>query len=53
MNGMDEERTLPMERFSEVTASYTKGKDVVIGQELALSPALTIPARGVYVLELY
>ena len=53
MNGMDEERTLPMERFSEVTASYTKGKDVVTGQELALSPALTIPARGVYVLELY
>ena len=52
MNGTDEERSLGMQRFHEVTNGYTVGKDVITNEDISIEQSISIPARGVYVLEL-
>lgn len=52
LNGSDDERTLNMDRFSEVIKDYVSGTEVVTGQTFDLKAPLSIPARGVYVMEL-
>lgn len=52
LNGSDKEQTLPTARFREVIGTHTAGKEVLSGETLPLGDALTIPARGVYILEL-
>lgn len=43
--------TLATARFSEMLGPHSKGQDVISGQRFELSQSLTIPARGVLVLE--
>ena len=52
LNGSDDERTVDMDRFSEVIRDSTYGKDVVTGETVSLTAPVKVPARGVYVLEL-
>lgn len=52
MNGTDQDQTLDMNRFREVTRGYTSGKDVSTAATIAIDRDITIPARGVYILEL-
>ncbi|MCI7007874.1 MAG: glycoside hydrolase family 13 protein [Parabacteroides sp.] len=52
MNGTDKEQTLQLDRFHEVIKGKTAGKDVISGQTIQLGDALSIPARGIYILDL-
>jgi glycosidase len=53
INGTDSEQTLPMERFREATGKFRSGKDAVTGQTLPVTDYVTLPAKGVYVMDLY
>ena len=52
MNGTDKEQTLQLDRFHEVIKGKTAGKDVTSGQTIQLGDALSIPARGIFILDL-
>ena len=52
LNGSDRTRTVDMERFSEVIGDNVRGTDVVTGEQVDVTAPVSIPARGVYVLEL-
>lgn len=52
MNGTDRDQTLEMDRFHEVVKPHTSGRDVVTNASIPLDTAVSIPARGVYILEL-
>ena len=52
LNGSDRTRTVNMERFSEVIGDNVRGTDVVTGEQVDVTAPVSIPARGVYVLEL-
>ena len=53
LNGSDEVRNVDMGRFSEVIKDCTKGKDAVTGEVVDLTSTVKMPARGVYVLDLF
>ncbi len=52
LNGNEKEENLDMYRFREVIQNNTRGKDIISGQSLDLSSELSIPAKGVLVIEL-
>ena len=52
LNNNEKEQTLQLKRFEENLKSYTKGKDIVSGNEIPLSETLTIPAKSPLILEL-
>ena len=52
LNGSDDDRSVRMDRFSEVIGDNTSGTDVITGETLDLADTVVVPARGVYVLEL-
>lgn len=52
LNGSDQERTVPMGRFSEVTKGFRSGKDVISGKTLDITENVTVEPRGAIVLEL-
>lgn len=53
MNGTDQEQVLDMARFKEVTGGFALGKDVISGTSQDIHTSVKLPARGVYVFELY
>jgi glycosidase len=52
LNGGDEDQLLEMERYRDVTGSYTRGVDVITGRELDVTAQINVPARGVLVMDL-
>ncbi|WP_374363748.1 glycoside hydrolase family 13 protein [Cloacibacterium sp.] len=52
LNNNEKEQTLQLKRFEENLKSYTKGKDIISGNEIPLSETLTIPAKSPLILEL-
>lgn len=52
LNNNEKEQTLQLKRFEENLKSYTKGKDIISGNEILLSETLTIPAKSPLILEL-
>lgn len=52
LNGGDEDQLLEMDRYGDVTGSYTRGVDVITGQELDVTSQINVPARGVLVMDL-
>ena len=52
MNGTDQDQILDMGRFHEVVKEYKSGKDIINDTNITLDTAVSIPARGVYILEL-
>lgn len=53
LNGSDQARSVPMARFSELTGSFNKGKDVITGEVVDVTSRVSIEERGVRVLELF
>jgi hypothetical protein len=41
-----------MGRFSDITGSYTKGRDVITGDTVNISRSVVVPGKGELVLEL-
>jgi glycosidase len=52
LNNNEKQQTLHLKRFEENLKSYTKGKDIISGNEISLSETLTIPAKSPLILEL-
>ncbi len=52
LNGNDKEEELNMYRFREVTGNASTGKDIISGRVIDISNELSIPAKGIYILEL-
>lgn len=52
LNGSDQEQTVPMSRFSEVTHGFTTGRNVVSGERLDIREKVKIQPRGVLVMDL-
>jgi hypothetical protein len=52
LNGSNKDQMLSMDRYTDVLEAYTKGIDVVTGQELNVTSQINVPARGVFVLDL-
>ena len=53
LNGTDNEQTLDMARFRDVIRNYSSGKDILTGQSFSVNKTMTLPARGVCIMELY
>ncbi|MDR1369826.1 MAG: cyclomaltodextrinase C-terminal domain-containing protein, partial [Dysgonamonadaceae bacterium] len=51
LNGSQDAQTLPTGKYREVVGNATQGKDVITGQTIDLSDALTVPAQGVLIVE--
>jgi glycosidase len=52
LNGTQEDKAVQMSRFSDITGSFTRGRDVITCQVIAIDKSVTIPAGGEYILEL-
>ena len=52
LNSSLTDQTLKMDRFSDVIANYTKGKDVATANTIDLTKPVIIPAKGEYILDL-
>lgn len=52
LNSALTEQTVKMDRFSDIIGKYVNGKDVITGKTYPVTDAITIPAKGEYVLEL-
>ncbi len=52
LNSAIKDQTVKMDRFTDVTGKYSRGKDVITSQTFALDSTITIPAKGEYILEL-
>ena len=52
LNGSNKDQLLSMDRYNDVTGSYTRGVDIITGQELDIKSQINVPARGVFVMDL-
>jgi glycosidase len=52
MNGTNADKTVPMSRFKESTGTFTAGKEVITGANIDISNSVTVPARGILILDL-
>jgi hypothetical protein len=52
MNTMDKEKTIDLNRFSDRTKNFTKGKNIISGNEMRLDGNITIGAREIWIMEL-
>lgn len=52
LNSAITDKTIKMDRFTDITAGYTQGKDVITSGMVDISKSVTIPAKGEYILEL-
>jgi glycosidase len=53
LNGATTDQTISMDRFTDLTAGFTSGRDVITSQSFDIKNAITIPAKGEYILELF
>jgi hypothetical protein len=52
LNGALTDKTLQMDRFSDITGKYTRGRDVITTATIDLTKPVTVPAKGEYILDL-
>lgn len=52
LNGSNKDQLLIMNRYRDVIGSFTKGVDVITGQELDVTSQINVPAKGVFVMDL-
>ena len=52
LNSAITDKTIKMDRFTDITAGYTQGKDVITSAMVDISNSVTVPAKGEYILEL-
>ena len=53
LGGSDKDVDMKMDRYSDVIGDYTSGKDVISGKVLDIRGQVHVPARGVYILDLF
>lgn len=51
LNGSDTEKVLDTYVYRDVIGNKTTGKDVITGEQLSLKGKLTVPKRGIYIIE--
>jgi hypothetical protein len=52
LNSSLKEQNIRTDRFSDVTGSFTTGKDIITSNIFNITESFTIPAKGEYILEL-
>jgi glycosidase len=52
LNGAVTDQTIQMNRFTDITGTYTNGRDVITSKTIDIKNTVTIPAKGEYILEL-
>ena len=52
LNGSDKEQTLSPEKYREVIGDAVSGKEVISGNSINLKKEITIPAKGMYIIEM-
>jgi len=52
LNGAVTDQTISMNRFTDITAHYASGRDVITSKTVDIKDTVTIPAKGLYILEL-
>lgn len=52
LNSSLKDQSVSMERFIDITGKFTSGKDVITSKSFPLNEAISIPAKGEYILEL-
>ncbi|RYD76000.1 MAG: alpha-amylase, partial [Sphingobacteriales bacterium] len=52
LNSSLKEQNVTMDRFTDLTGKFTSGKDVISSKQFPLNSAISIPAKGEYILEL-
>jgi glycosidase len=52
LNGSNDTQTLPTEKYREVTGNAAQGKEIISNKIIDLKKEITIPAKGVYIIEL-
>ena len=52
LNGDLTDQTISMDRFGDILSEFRSGRDVITSQMFDLKNAITIPAKGEYILEL-
>jgi glycosidase len=52
LNGSKDNQTLPVEKYREVIGDATQGKEIISGQTFDLNGKITVPAKGVLIMEL-
>jgi neopullulanase len=52
LNGSNKDQILSMARYREIIGAYTRGVEVITGQELDVTSQINVPARGVFVMDL-
>src|ERR1700753_2145623 len=52
LNGALGVKILKRDRFTDITAGFTKGRDVITGQVVDITKDVTVPGKGELVLEL-
>ena len=53
LNAAVKDQTIQMNRFSDITAQYESGRDVITSKTIDIKNTVTIPAKGEYILELF
>lgn len=52
LNSALKDQSVSMGRFTDVTGTFTSGKDIISAKTFLLNAAISIPAKGEYILEL-
>jgi len=52
LNSALKDQSVSMGRFTDVTGTFTSGKDIISAKTFPLNAAISIPAKGEYILEL-
>jgi len=52
LNGSTKVQTLSMDKYHEVTGNAASGKDVITDKTIFLKDKISIPAKGIYILEI-
>jgi hypothetical protein len=52
LNGSTEEQSLSPEKYREVIGDAGYGKDIISGKNINVKEKISVPAKGVYIMEL-
>jgi len=52
LNSSLTDQTVQMDRFTDITGGFTKGRDVITSQVVDITKKVTVPAKGEYIFDL-
>jgi len=53
LNGSDKEQILSPKKYSEVIGNAASGKEIISDKIIELNKEITIPAKGIYIIEIF